>query len=57
MIHYKDNLIKQDNCWISLKELLKNIIEYNNDIRVNHKNLNEEYNNVKETAIKLLGRF
>jgi len=53
MIHYKENLVKQDSCWIDIKDLLDNIINYNKPIKVNHTFLKEEYNNVIDLAKKL----
>ena len=53
LIHYKENLIKQDSCWISKEDLLGNIINYTKDIKVNHSILKEEYSNIKEVAKNL----
>ncbi len=50
MIHYKENLIKQDSCWITLESLLLNIINSNFDVKVNHILLKNKYDNVKETS-------
>lgn len=43
MIWYKDNLIKQDKCDISLNELLENIKNYDNEIIIKHSSLNKLY--------------
>jgi hypothetical protein len=54
MINYQENLIKQDNCWITRDELLKNIICYESEINLNHSYLKEIYSNIKDVAKKLL---
>lgn len=54
MIYYKDNLIKQDSCWISINQLLENIINYNEDININHTILKEEYSKIKDLANLLI---
>lgn len=55
MIFYKDNLKKQDECWITKEELLSNIITYENNINFKQKFLKEKYLNVADLAKKLLG--
>lgn len=57
MIHYKENLIKQDQSWITLEELLKKIIQYETKIEVKQIHLQEEYNHVKQYASLLLEKF
>lgn len=57
MIHYKDNLVKQDSCWIEIDELLKKISESNLDIEVNHAILKDKYRSINETARQLLEKF
>lgn len=54
MINYQENLIKQDNCWITRDELLKSIISYESEINLNHSYLKEMYSNIKDIAKKLL---
>jgi hypothetical protein len=57
MIYYKDNLKKQDNCWISTDKLLNNIISYDKNIEFKYKYLKESYSNVVELSKKLLKEF
>lgn len=54
MIYYKDNLKKQDECWISKDDLLNNIISYDENIEFKHKYLRESYSNIKDIAKNLL---
>lgn len=54
MIYYKDNIKKQDECWISKDELLNNIIKYDGVINFKHKHLRESYSNIVDTAKNLL---
>jgi len=50
MIHYKENLIKQDNCWIELNELLRKIISYEQELTFTHEHLRNKYSKVKEIS-------
>jgi hypothetical protein len=54
MIHYKENLIKQDSCWITLNELLEKIISYEKDLIFTHEHLKNKYSKVKEISENLL---
>ena len=54
MIHYKENLIKQDNCWIELNELLKKIISYEQELTFTHEHLRNKYSKVKEISENIL---
>lgn len=54
LIDYKENLLKQDSCWITIDILLTNIINYEEDININHSILKEEYKNIKDIANNLL---
>lgn len=54
MIYYKENLTKQDNCWITLSDLLEKIISYDNQIEFKHNHLLSQYSNIKEISEKLL---
>jgi hypothetical protein len=54
MIHYKDNLKKQDECWISKDDLLNNIIMYDDVINFKHNHLRESYSNIVDIAKNLL---
>ncbi len=53
MIYYKDNLKKQDECWITKDELLNNIISYDKNIEFKHEYLKESYSNIIEIAKSL----
>lgn len=57
MIHYKDNLIKQDNCWITIEDLLLKIIKNDVEINLAHKSIKEQYDFCKITAQKILDSF
>jgi hypothetical protein len=54
MIHYKENLIKQDNCWIELNELLRKIISYEQELTFTHEHLRNKYSKVKEISENIL---
>jgi hypothetical protein len=54
MVHYMDNLKKQDECWITETELLNSIIEFDKDIVFKHNHLRESYVNVVDIAKSLL---
>ena len=54
LIHYKVNLKKQDNCWISIEELLNRIINYNENIEIKQTKMREDYNSTKQIAQLLL---
>jgi len=54
MINYKDNLIKQDNCWIEIEDLLKKIIYFNIEINFTHENLKNKYSDIKEKSENIL---
>jgi hypothetical protein len=47
MIYYKENLIKQDNCWITLEELLLKIINFKEEILFKQKHLKYKFSDVK----------
>ena len=47
MIYYKENLIKQDNCWITLEELLLRIINFKEEILFKQKHLKYKFSDVK----------
>lgn len=57
MIDYMENLIKQDNCSITLNELLNDIINYNKTIKFTNKELKEKYQNVKMVAENILNNI
>lgn len=54
LINYKENLIKQDNCSITLEKLLNDIILFNQNIIFTNKELKDKYNNIKLTAMNIL---
>jgi len=54
MIHHKDNLIKQDNCSISIQDLLNNIIKFEDNLYFTNNELMEKYKSVKDISEKLL---
>lgn len=54
LIEHKENLKKQDNCWITKEELLYNIILYENEIIFKQNHLKDKYSNIKELAKLLL---
>ena len=54
MIHHKDNLIKQDNCSISIQDLLNNIIKFEDNLYFTNNELMEKYKSVKEISEKIL---
>lgn len=54
MMYYKDNIKKQDDCWISKNDLLNNIISYGENILFKHQYLKESYSKIKYTAKSLL---
>ena len=56
MIYYMDNLIKQDNCWITIEELLTKIIEYDKYIKSNS-SIKEEFDNIKIKANQILNKI
>ena len=54
MIYYKENLVKQDNCWITLSELLEKIISYEIELNFTHNHLKNKYSKIKEISESLL---
>jgi hypothetical protein len=54
MIFYKDNLTKQDKCWITKEELLNRIISYNHNIYLKQNSLREKYLDIKKIAEQIL---
>lgn len=54
MIHYMDNLEKQDNCSVSLNDLLDGIINFEESIYFTNKELREKYDNLKHISYELL---
>jgi hypothetical protein len=54
MIHHKDNLIKQDNCSISIQDLLNNIIKFEDNLYFTNNELMWKYKSVKDVSEKLL---
>jgi len=52
---YKDNLKKQDNCDITIVELLENIKNYKYKIEIKHSKLNELYSKVN--LIKIIEKY
>jgi hypothetical protein len=54
MIYYKENLVKQDNCWITLSELLEKIISYEIELNFTHNHLKNKYSKIKEISECLL---
>ena len=57
LIDYKENLMKQDNCYITVNELLNNIINYNENIIFTNKELKEKYKNVKIISENILNNL
>lgn len=57
LIHYQDNLEKQDNCCIEIRDLLLNISKSKIDLGLNHSILREKYNNIQSLALSLLDEF
>ncbi len=57
MIHYKDNLIKQDNCSITIQILLDNILKFEDDLYFTNNELMEKYKSVKEVSKQLLKNY
>lgn len=57
MIHYKENLIKQDDCWITINDLLERIISYEDEISFKDNHLKNQYSGIKEISEKLLTNF
>ena len=57
MIHYKDNLIKQDNCSITIQSLLDNILKFEDDLYFTNNELMEKYKYIKEVSKQLLKNY
>lgn len=57
MIYYKDNLVKQDNCSITIEELLNSIIKFEDELKFTNNELKEKYSLVKSTSTILLEKF
>jgi len=57
MIYYKDNLTKQDNCSITIEELLNNIINFKDELNFTNNELNDKYSIVKEISILFLNSY
>ncbi len=57
MIYYKDNLTKQDNCSITIEELLNNIINFKDELNFTNNELNDKYSIVKESSILFLNSY
>lgn len=57
MIYYKDNLVKQDNCSISIEELLNNIINFKDELNFTNNELKDKYMLVKESSKLFLNRY
>lgn len=57
MIYYKDNLVKQDTCSISIEELLNNILKFEDDLYFTNNELMEKYKYVKEVSKQLLKKY
>jgi hypothetical protein len=54
LIHYMENLKKQDICSIDIKDLLTEISESNIEIVIDHSYLKEKYDNVKSISYDML---
>jgi hypothetical protein len=54
MIYYKDNLTKQDNCSITLEQLLNDIINFKDELKFTNDELKDKYILVKESSKMLL---
>jgi hypothetical protein len=57
MIYYKDNLVKQDNCSISIEELLNNIINFKDELYFTNNELKDKYMLVKESSKLFLNSY
>lgn len=57
MVYYKDNLIKQDNCSITINQLLNNIIMFDENIIFTNNELKTKYSNVKNISQTLLEKL
>jgi hypothetical protein len=54
LIYCKENLVKQDDCWISIQELLNNIILFNQEIVFTHSSIRSKYSNIRKVCESLL---
>lgn len=57
MIKYMDNLKKQDDCSITAEQLLLNIMNYDNELKFTHNELNEKYSDIKLISEKILEKI